>query len=89
MKPNGAIPVATTLFVRPPADEDSFPGTSRRRSVRGHRKCFYPSCSSAVSDAWVALPDFDDVAVRIADVAARFAVLGLWLRDEFRAPASP
>jgi hypothetical protein len=40
-------------------------------------------CRLAVSDAWVALPDFYNVTVRIANIAARLAVLGLWLRDKF------
>src|SRR5271163_2106825 len=47
---------------------------------------FYQCCNnprSAVSDARVALPDFYNVAVRVANVAACLAVFGLWLRDEF------
>src|SRR5580658_5313525 len=43
----------------------------------------------AVSDARIALPDFYDVAVGIANVAARLAVFGLWLGDELGAPALP
>src|SRR5262249_23524207 len=43
----------------------------------------------AVSNARVALPNFYNVAIRIANVAARLAVLGLWLRDEFGSPTSP
>jgi hypothetical protein len=43
----------------------------------------------AVSDARVALPDFYNVAVGIANVAARLAVFGLWLGDELGPPASP
>ena len=36
-----------------------------------------------------ALPNFDDVAVRIADVAAYLAVLWYRWRDELRSPALP
>jgi hypothetical protein len=43
----------------------------------------------AVSDARVALPDFYNVAIRIANVAARLAVFGLWLGDELGPPAFP
>jgi hypothetical protein len=43
----------------------------------------------AVSNARVALSDFYNIAVRIADVAARLAVLGLRLRDKFGSPALP
>jgi|SRR5580692_6747049 hypothetical protein len=53
----------------------------RRRSVGGHRL--------AVSDARVALPNFYDVAVRIANIAARLTVLGLGLRDELGSSTSP
>ena len=44
---------------------------------------------TAVSDARIALPDFDNIAIRIANVAAGLAVFGLWLRDKLRSPASP
>src|SRR5580658_10751730 len=53
---------------------------------------FYQCCNnprSAVSDAQVALPNFYDVTVRIADVAARLAVFGLWLGDKGGPPAFP
>ena len=43
----------------------------------------------AVSDARVALPNFYDVAIGIANVAARLAVLGLGLRDELGSSTSP
>src|SRR5690242_13978706 len=36
-----------------------------------------------------ALSDLDNVPVRIADVAARLAVLGNWLRDELRSSTLP
>src|SRR5580658_1512960 len=44
---------------------------------------------SAVSDARVALPDFDNIAVWVANVAARLAVFGLWLGDELGPSATP
>src|ERR1700733_5281946 len=47
------------------------------------------SCRSAVSDARVALPNFDNIAIGIADIAARLAVFGLWLRDKLGSAASP
>ena len=43
----------------------------------------------AVSDARVALPNFYNVTIGIANVAARLAVLGLWLRDKHGSSASP
>src|SRR3954464_13917358 len=42
-----------------------------------------------VSNARVALPNFYNISIRIANVAARLAVLGLWLRDEFGSSTSP
>jgi len=36
-----------------------------------------------------ALPDLDDIAVRIADVAAYLAILGDRLRDELGSPTFP
>ena len=36
-----------------------------------------------------ALSDLDNIAVRIADVAARLAVLGYWFRDELRSSTFP
>src|SRR5262245_60971668 len=44
---------------------------------------------SAVSDARIALSNFYNVAVGIANVAARLAVFGLWLGDELSPPATP
>jgi hypothetical protein len=43
----------------------------------------------AVSDARLALADFYDVTVRIANVAARLAVLFLWLCDKLGSSTSP
>src|ERR1700761_3201563 len=42
-----------------------------------------------VSNPRVALPNFYNIAVRIANIAARLAILGLRLRDEFGAATSP
>ena len=60
----------------------------RRRSVGPHR-CFHVSWRLAVCDARVALPNFYDVAIGIANVPARLAVLGLGLRDELGSSTSP
>jgi hypothetical protein len=49
----------------------------------------YVSYRLAVSDARVALPNFYNIAIRIANVAARLAVLGLRLRDELGSSTSP
>jgi hypothetical protein len=43
----------------------------------------------AVSDARVALPNFYDVAIGIANIAARLTVLVLGLRDELGSSTSP
>src|SRR6478735_4701219 len=47
------------------------------------------ACGLAVSDARVALPNLNNVAVRITNVAAGLTVFGLWLGDELRSPAPP
>jgi hypothetical protein len=43
----------------------------------------------AVREVQLALSDLDNITVRIADVAARLAVLVLRLRDELRASTFP
>src|SRR5580698_6273639 len=43
----------------------------------------------AVSNARIALPNFYNIAIRIANVAARLAVLGLRLRDELGSSTLP
>src|ERR1700733_2819262 len=43
----------------------------------------------AVSEVRLALPNFYNIAIRIANVAARLAVLVLWLRDKLGSSASP
>jgi hypothetical protein len=50
---------------------------------------FHASFCLAVSNARVALPNFYNIAIRIANVAARLAVLGLRLRDELGPSTSP
>src|SRR5271169_5748012 len=62
-------------------------GRSRRRSVRGHHRCFHVSCRLAVSNARLALPNFNNIAIGIANVAARLAVLVLWLCDKLSSSA--
>jgi hypothetical protein len=69
-------------FGRVPAvcPDDGSSGTSRRR--RGSRPL-------AVSEARLALADFDQVTIRIAKVAAGLAVLFPWLRDKLSSSTSP
>ena len=50
------------------------------------RSCVY---RLAVSEVRLALPNFYDVTVRIANVAARLAVLVLWLCDKLGSSTSP
>ena len=57
--------------------------------IGDHRRCFQVSRRLAVSDARVALPNFYDVAVGIANIAARLTVLGLGLREELGSSTSP
>ena len=49
----------------------------------------FMSCRLAVSDARAALPNFYNITIRIANVAARLAVLGLRLRDKLGPSFSP
>ena len=46
-------------------------------------------CRLAVSDARLALPNFYNITIRIANVAARLAVFGLWLGEKLGSSASP
>jgi hypothetical protein len=62
---------------------------SCRRSVRGHHRCFHVTRRLAVGNARVALPNFYDVAIGIANIAASLTVLGLGLREEFGSSTSP
>src|SRR6202453_1383227 len=47
------------------------------------------SCPLAVGDAWLALPDFYNIAVGIANVAAGLAVLVLWLGNKLCSSPGP
>ena len=62
--------------------------SSQRVYAVTHR-CFHASCCLAVSNARVALPNFYNIAIRIANVAACLAVLGLRLSDELGSSTSP
>jgi hypothetical protein len=42
-----------------------------------------------VSEGRLALPNFYNITIRIADVAACLAILVLWLRDELGSSISP
>ena len=57
-------------------------------AVRGHHS-FHMLCRLAVSEARLALADFYDVAIRIANVAVRLAIRFLWLCDELGSSISP
>ena len=54
----------------------------------GTLRMLFPGRASTVREVG-ALSDLDDIAVRIADVAARLAVLGDRLRDELRSSTFP
>jgi len=60
-----------------------------RTAVRGHHGCFHVPCRLTVSEVWLALPNFNNITIRIANVAARLAVLVLWLRDKLGSSTSP
>src|SRR5262245_24098478 len=51
--------------------------------------CSHASRRSAVGDALLALPNLNNVPIRIANVAARLTILFLWLGDEFSSSTSP
>ena len=50
---------------------------------------FHVSCRLAVSEARLALPNFYNITIRIANVAERLAVVILWLCDKLGSPISP
>src|SRR5271156_4579981 len=52
-------------------------------------RLFHHLVGLAVSEVRLALPNFYNIAIRIASVAARLAVLVLWLRDTLGPSASP
>ena len=58
-------------------------------AARGHHRCLHASGCSAISNARVALPNFYNIAIGIANIAARLTVLGLRLRDELCSSTSP
>src|SRR5208337_1749539 len=64
-------------------------GTSRRRSVRGQHRCFHVPCRSPVSEVRLALPNFYNITIRIANVAADVTVLVLWFGDKLGPSISP
>src|SRR6185503_16235259 len=70
---------------RPP--ENGFPRRSRFPGESGFRRSLLQSLP--VLEVRLALSDFDYIAVRIADVAARLAVLVHRLREKLCAPALP
>src|SRR4029077_3468185 len=58
-------------------------------STGGHHRGFHVCAVLAVSEARLALPNFYKITIRIANVAARLAVLFLWLCDKLRSSISP
>jgi hypothetical protein len=61
----------------------------REPRIKSRDQTFFRHDRSAISDARIALPHFNNVTIKIADIAARFAVLGDGLRDELRSSAFP
>jgi hypothetical protein len=64
---------------------------SRNSSILcGHHGCFHVlSCRLAVSEVRLGLPNFYNIAIRIANIAARLAVPVLWLCDKLGSSTSP
>ena len=62
--------------------------TSTKRASVTSKSASHPRRASAIREVG-ALSDLDNVSVRIADVAARLAVLGDRLRDELRSSTFP
>ena len=60
-----------------------------RRELERRMSLLRLGLASTVRNARLALPNFYNITVGIADVAARLAILILWLRDELGSPASP
>jgi hypothetical protein len=79
--------VAASLL--PSSQIDENPPGPRVAGVYAVTTCFHVSCRLAVSDARVALPNFYNVTIGIADVAARLTVLRLWLRDKLGSSTPP
>src|SRR3984893_17302645 len=73
-----------------PARYPAYPDISSRRDrrTRSLQMLLRVRCLT-VSNAGVALPNFYNIAIRIANVAARLAVFGLRLRDELGSSTSP
>jgi len=70
-------------FLRPHAAPCAQEGLERRMSF------LRLGLASTVRNARLALSNFYNITVGIADVAARLAILILWLRDELGSAASP
>ena len=64
-------------------------GKKRSPGLLGRSNDGRVACSLAVSEARLALSNFDNIAIRIADVAACLAVFVLWFREELGSPALP
>ena len=97
-RPQGFVAASAAQFRQDQATGDRTPSNEteddadKKADLRPHDRsfgCFHVSFRLAVRDARVALPNLYDVAVGIADVAARLAVFGLWFRDELGSSAFP
>jgi hypothetical protein len=64
-------------------------GTLRRGSVLGHHRCYHVSRRLAISEARLALSNFYNITIRIANVAERLDVIVLWLCDKDGSSISP
>ncbi len=64
-------------------------GEAVRSSIKFALKSASHPDRALTVDLVSALSDLDNIAVRIADVAANLAVLGYWFRDELRSSTFP
>ncbi len=78
-----------TAVLHSAAPQASSSSSNAFASFRDRRRCLYVSCRLAVSEAWLALADFYYVAIGITHVAARLAVLFLWLCDKLGSSTAP
>jgi hypothetical protein len=67
----------------------SGPQAPERATRRPYPRCFHVSCRLAVNEARLTLPNFYNVTIRIANVAACLAVLRDRLCDELRTSTFP
>src|ERR1700685_2329051 len=97
-RPQGVVASSAAQFRRDQATGDCTPSNEteddadKKADLRPHDRssgCFHVSFRLAVSDARIALPNFNNVTVGISNVTARLAVVGLRLGDELGPSAFP